>query len=117
MTAGWRVLFLLVISGFLNYFDRSNLSAGATDIQRELHLDNLQLGMLLSAFFWTYALMQLLGAAGWLVDRFNVCWILAIGFALWSCATAATGMAQWFGVVFGLRLLLGIGEDRKSTRL
>jgi len=111
MTAGWRVLFLLVISGFLNYFDRSNLSAGATDIQRELHLDNLQLGMLLSAFFWTYALMQLLGAAGWLVDRFNVCWILAIGFALWSCATAATGMAQWFGVVFGLRLLLGIGES------
>lgn len=109
--AAWRVLALLVVSGFLNYFDRSNLSAGATDIQRDLGLDSLQLGLLLSAFFWTYALMQLLGAAGWLVDRFNVCWILAGGFALWSVATAVTGAARWFAVVFGLRLLLGVGES------
>jgi MFS family permease len=109
--AAWRVLTLLVISGFLNYFDRSNLSVGATDIQRDLGLNHLQLGMLLSAFFWTYALMQLLGAAGWLVDRYNVCWILAGGFFLWSGATSITGAARWFGVVFALRLLLGMGES------
>jgi ACS family D-galactonate transporter-like MFS transporter len=107
----WTVLLLLVISSFLNYFDRSNLSAGATDIQRELSLSHYQLGLLLGAFFWTYALMQLLGLAGWLVDRFNVCWILAAGFFLWSAATAVTGMAQLFVVVFGLRLVLGIGES------
>jgi MFS transporter, ACS family, D-galactonate transporter len=105
------VLLLLVISGFLNYFDRSNLSAGATDIQRELSLSHYQLGLLLGAFFWTYALMQLLGISGWLVDRFNVCWILAAGFFLWSAATALTGLAQVFVMVFGLRLLLGIGES------
>ena len=107
----WTVLLLLVISGFLNYFDRSNLSAGATDIQRELGLSAYHLGLLLSAFFWTYALMQLLGLSGWLVDRFNVCWILATGFFLWSAATAITGLAQFFVVVFGLRLVLGIGES------
>jgi len=107
----WRVLLLLVISGFLNYFDRSNLSAGATDIRRELFLSNYELGMLLGAFFWSYALMQLLGMAGWLVDRFNVCWILAAGFFLWSAATAITGVAQVFVMVFGLRLLLGFGES------
>ena len=107
----WRALVLLVISGFLNYFDRSNLSVGAGQIQRELHLDALQLGMLLSAFFWTYALMQVLLIAGWLVERFNVCWILAGGFFLWSGATAVTGAARTFSVMFGLRLLLGVGES------
>lgn len=107
----WSVLFLLVISGFLNYFDRSNLSAGAASIQRDLGLSYLQIGRLLSAFFWTYALCQLLSISGWLVDRFNVSWILALGFLLWSGATAVTGMAQAFATVFGLRLLLGIGES------
>jgi ACS family D-galactonate transporter-like MFS transporter len=69
----WRALPLLVLSGLLNYVDRSNLSIGATDIQRDLYLSNYQLGVLLSAFFWTYALSQLLYIAGWLVDRLNVC--------------------------------------------
>jgi len=107
----WRILVLLVISGFLNYFDRANLSAGATNIQRELAFSNYQLGLLLSAFFWTYALCQLLGISGWLVDRFHVGWILALGFLLWSGATAATGAATAFSTVFALRLLLGAGES------
>jgi ACS family D-galactonate transporter-like MFS transporter len=107
----WRILVLLVISGFLNYIDRSNLSVGATDIQAELHINNYQLGKLLSAFFWTYALCQLFVIAGWLVDRFNVFWVFAAGFFLWSSATAVTGMAQTFTVIFSLRLLLGMGES------
>jgi MFS transporter, ACS family, D-galactonate transporter len=109
--AEWRVLLLLVVSSFLNYFDRSNLSAGATDIQRELHLSSYQLGVLLSAFFRTYAAFQLFAISGWLVDRFNVCWILAGGFFLWSAATAVTGVAQTFAMVFLLRLCLGMGES------
>lgn len=107
----WRILALLVISGFLNYFDRANLSAGATNIQRDLGFTNYQLGLLLSAFFWTYAACQLLGVSGWLVDRFHVGWILACGFFLWSGATAITGAARAFAVVFALRLLLGAGES------
>ena len=59
----WRVLLLLVLSGFLNYIDRTNLSVGATDIQRDLHLTNYDLGLLGSGFFWTYALCQLSGMA------------------------------------------------------
>jgi MFS family permease len=107
----WTVLSLLVVSGFLNYVDRANLSVGATNIQTELHLTNYHLGLMLSAFFWTYATFQLFAIAGWLVDRFNVCWVLAIGFFLWSGATAVTGAAQVFGVMFALRLLLGMGES------
>lgn len=107
----WRVLALLVISGFLNYVDRANLSVGATNIQAELHLSDYHLGRLLSAFFWTYATFQLFVIAGWLVDRFNVCWVFAIGFFVWSGATAVTGMARTFDVMFALRLLLGMGES------
>ena len=107
----WRVLALLVISGFLNYFDRSNLSVGGTDISHELGFSNYQLGLMLSAFFWTYAACQLLGMAGWLVHRFDPCWILALGFFLWSGATAVTGLTHWFATMFALRLVLGMGES------
>ncbi len=107
----WRILALLVISGFLNYIDRSNLSVGATNIQSELHITNYELGHLLGAFFWTYALFQLLSVSGWLVDRFDVRWIFGIGFFLWSGATAVTGVARIFAVFFVLRLMLGMGES------
>ena len=107
----WRALALMVLSGLLNYVDRSNISIGATDIQRDLHLSNYQLGVLLSAFFWTYALSQLFYLAGWLVDRLNVCWVLAGGVALWSFATGACGLAGSLAVLFVLRLLLGAGES------
>jgi ACS family D-galactonate transporter-like MFS transporter len=107
----WGALVLLAISGFLNYFDRANLSVGAAQIQSELQLTSYQLGLLLSAFFWTYALMQLFLIAGWLADRFNVFWILAAGFFLWSGATAVTGATRTFAMMFGLRLVLGVGES------
>jgi ACS family D-galactonate transporter-like MFS transporter len=99
-TLTWGALVLLAISGFLNYFDRANLSVGASQVQSELHLTSYQLGLLLSAFFWTYALMQLFLIAGWLADRFNVCWILAAGFFLWSGATAVTGATRTFVMMF-----------------
>lgn len=107
----WVVLALLVISGILNYVDRTNLSIGATDIQNQLHLSNYQLGLLLSAFFWTYAASQLLYMAGWLADRLNVCWVLAAGFGLWTLATTVSGLTTGFAVFFVLRLLLGMGES------
>jgi MFS family permease len=110
-TAEWRILLLLTLSAFLNYVDRTNLSVGATDIQGELHLSNYSLGLLGSAFFWTYAAFQLGGIAGWVVDRWNVCWVYAIAFLAWSGATAVSGMARGFLVFFGLRLLLGMGES------
>jgi len=103
------VLALLAISVFINYIDRGNLSIAAPFLKDELGISASQLGLLLSAFFWTYACLQPL--AGWLVDRLNVNWIFAGGFFLWSAATAATGLVHAFAVLFVLRLLLGIGES------
>ena len=107
----WRLLALLFVLSFLNYIDRANLSVGATDIQRDLHISSYQLGLLLSALFWTYAVLQLANISGWVVDRFNVGWVLAGGFFLWSAATAFTGIAHTFALLFAMRLLLGIGES------
>jgi MFS family permease len=105
------ILTLLVLSAFINYIDRANLSVGASSIQMELGLSDYQLGMLLSAFFWTYAAFQLCAIAGLLVDRFHVGWVYAAGFFLWSAATAGTGMSRTFAALFAMRLLLGAGES------
>ena len=103
------VLILLGLSVFINYIDRANLSVAAPLLQDELGLSHSQLGVLLAAFFWTYALMQLL--AGWLVDRFEVKWVLAIGFFVWSLATAFTGALHAFATLLVIRVILGIGES------
>ena len=85
-----RVLFLLTLSIFINYIDRSNLSLAAPLLKDELRLSPWQLGVLLGSFFWTYDGFQI--PSGWLTDRFDVSWVLGLGFLLWSCATAATGL-------------------------
>jgi MFS family permease len=103
------VVLLLAISAFINYVDRGNLSIAAPMLKDELGISASQLGVLLSAFFWTYACLQ--PFSGWLVDRWNVNWVLAGGFFLWSAATAATGIAHTFAALMILRLCVGIGES------
>lgn len=104
-----RLLALLVISVFINYIDRGNLSIAAPLLKDELHLSASQLGILLSSFFWTYASFQFV--SGWLVDRFAVGWVMAAGFFLWSMATAATGLMHGFLLLLMVRLVLGVGES------
>ena len=103
------VLFLLSLSVLINYIDRSNLSISAEMIKGELRLSDLQLGTLLSAFFWVYGLMQI--PAGWLADHFDVKWVFAIGFFLWSGATAVTALMHGFAALIAIRIVLGIGES------
>lgn len=104
-----RVLFLLTLSIFINYIDRSNLSLAAPLIKDELGLSPWQLGVLLGSFFWTYDGFQI--PSGWLTDRFDVSWVLGLGFLLWSCATAATGAMHGFAALLAARLVLGMGES------
>ena len=102
-------LALLAIVILINYVDRGNLSIAAPLVKAEFHLSPFQLGLLFSAFFYTYTAFIFL--SGWLVDRFNVNLVLAGGFLVWSLATAATGLARGFAALFAFRLLLGIGES------
>jgi MFS family permease len=103
------LLVLLTISVAINYVDRGALSVAAPVIVRDLNLSPTQMGLLFSAFFWTYSSFQLV--AGWAVDRFPVKWVYAIGFFVWSIATAAVGLVNGLGPLLAARLLLGIGES------
>lgn len=100
---------LLAVCLLINYIDRSNLSLAAPLLKEELHISATQLGILFSAFFWTYTGMQFV--SGWLVDRFPVNRVIAAGFLLWSLATAVTGFVGGFATLFLVRLVLGIGES------
>jgi len=102
---------LLVASVFVNYIDRANLSIAAPVLQWQLKLSSLQVGSLLSAFFWTYAFLQLFGIAGWIVDRFPVGRVFAWGYFSWCAATIATGFLSGFIALYAVRLLLGMGES------
>jgi ACS family D-galactonate transporter-like MFS transporter len=103
------VVALLTLSILINYVDRTNLSIAAPLLQDELHISNTQLGTLLAAFFWTYALMQI--PAGWLADRFDVKWVFATGFLLWTTATAVTSLLHSFAALVAIRVVLGLGES------
>lgn len=105
------ILILMVVSVAINYIDRTSLSTAAPLLERkdDLAIPPAKMGVLLSAFFWTYSFLQL--ASGWLVDRYGVRWVMAIGFFIWSAATAATGLVSGFGTLLCLRLLLGAGES------
>ena len=106
---GGAILPLLGAAVFLNYIDRGNLATAAPLMKDELGLSGTQIGVLMSAFFWSYVPAQIL--AGWLAERINAYRTLAIGLALWSVATLGTGVASGFTALLGLRLLLGLGES------
>jgi ACS family D-galactonate transporter-like MFS transporter len=114
MVAGGRpahrglVVALLFLGMLINYIDRGNLSIAAVPMMAELGLSAAAMGALLSAFFWSYAALQL--PAGFLVDRFGLKWTYAAAFLLWSLASAGVGLARSPAEIFLLRLLLGVGE-------
>lgn len=106
----WAIVGLLCAAFVIAYFDRQNLSIALTtpDFKAFFHLDDNQRGLLNSAFFWTYAMLQI--PAGWIVDRYGVKYPFAISLGLWSIVAGATSWCGTFSELFGIRLLLGAGE-------
>jgi len=102
-------LVLLALCALINYVDRGNLSIAAPLLKDELRISVTELGILLSAFFWTYTVMQFV--SGWLVDSLDANWVIAVGFLLWSLTTAATGLVRGFTMLLAMRLMLGVGES------
>lgn len=100
---------MIGLAVLLNYVDRAALAIAAPMVQDEFALSAAEIGLLLSAFFWTYAPAQLL--AGWLVHRLDVRVVMAAGLALWALATTVTGLAAGFVSILVLRLVLGLGES------
>ncbi|MCX5541100.1 MFS transporter [Paraburkholderia sp. CNPSo 3076] len=104
----WWVAGLMWAAIAINYIDRTVLSAAAPRIQSQFHLSAVEMGVVMSAFFWSYALLQL--PAGFLADRLGQKKVLGFAVLWWSLATAATGVANGFKSLVALRVALGVGE-------
>ena len=92
------------------YIDRTNLSVAlaSADFKKSFALSDAERGLLNSAFFWTYAALQI--PAGYLTDRYGVRTPYAVSFFLWSAVSAGAAFAGSFWQLFALRLMLGVGE-------
>ncbi|MCF8566545.1 MFS transporter [Alicyclobacillus tolerans] len=104
----WSISFLMWAAIAINYIDRSNLSAAAPVLSKQFHISPGMMGIVLSAFFWSYAFFQI--PAGWFADKVGQRISLAFAVGWWSVMTAATVLARGVGSLIGIRLLLGIGE-------
>src|SRR5260370_2698241 len=101
-------LVLLVSMRLILVVDGVNLAAAAQVMQKDLGLSNIALDLALSAFNYSYAPFQLVG--GWFADRFGARRTLTVCGLVWSLTTIATGAVTGLASLFGVRLVLGMGE-------
>jgi predicted MFS family arabinose efflux permease len=102
------VLFVLFVINLLNFFDRQLPGALAEPIRKEFHLSDTALGLLGTIATLMYALVGL--PLGRLADKWCRTRLIAIGTALWSLLTGASGLAQTYTQLFASRLGVGVGE-------
>jgi MFS transporter, ACS family, D-galactonate transporter len=105
----WILLALVFLAIMINYVDRGNLSIAAPAMMKDFRITPETMGVLLSAFFWTYAIFQI--PAGMLVDRFGIRWSYTLAFLLWSLASASIALSRGPGDVIGMRMVLGLAES------
>lgn len=104
----WRIFLLLLFVGALSYIDRISLSVGMPLIAKEFNISPEMQGILLSSFFWTYAMFQIPG--GWLADKIGPRKILTWAVTLWSVCQLLTGLSANLLMMLLARLGLGISE-------
>jgi ACS family glucarate transporter-like MFS transporter len=110
----YYILFLIFVVTSVNYADRAIVSIAGPAMADEFGLDPVALGLIFSAFGWSYALGQLPG--GWILDRFGTKWVYAASITLWSAFTLFQGLVGFvtggaaFALLFGLRFMVGLSE-------
>lgn len=103
-----KLVFLLFSAMFVMGLDRSSLGVAAPVVMKELNIDPAQMGIALSAFFWTYTAFNL--PAGSLADKIGVKKVLGWAVAIWSLSSAATGIMHGIIGIIAARLGVGVGE-------
>ncbi len=104
----WWLLALLISGMMLCFAQRAALNIAAPMMIKDMGFSPAIMGVLLSAFGWTYALGQ--APSGWLADRYGFRRVYAAGFVLWSVATAALGMVSHTVALVLLRMGVGVGQ-------
>ena len=102
------MLALVFTNVVINYLDRSNISVAGAALSEDLALSPVQLGLIFSAFGWTYAFLQIPG--GLIADRFGPRVLYAFCLIAWSLATLFQGLVRGFAALFALRLATGTFE-------
>jgi MFS family permease len=106
----YAFLCLLTVLNVMNFVDRQLLASFANFIVPDLGLTNTQFGLLTGfAFILFYAAMGLFTGA--LADMVHRPRLIAVGLALWSALTAASGAARGFATLALPRMLIGVGES------
>jgi ACS family D-galactonate transporter-like MFS transporter len=107
----WSIIALLAVGVIIAYVARTNISVAMVvpEFKRLFGLTDAGRGTLNSAFFWSYAFLQI--PAGWIVDRYGVKYPYAIAFFAWSLVSAATALGSTLPQLIGLRFLLGVAES------
>jgi ACS family D-galactonate transporter-like MFS transporter len=104
----WKIALFMWGAIAINYLDRTVLSAATPEMMKAFHLDAAQMGIVMSAFFWTYAGFQI--PAGWFADKVGQRISLALSVGWWSIATALTALSGGLKSLLFFRALLGLGE-------
>ena len=106
----WMIIVLLSLGVIIAFISRTNLSSALAykGFVQAFHLSNIDRGALNSAFFWSYAALQM--PAGWLVDRYGVKKPYAISMVIWCLASAATGLTHSLSQLTTMRVITGFGE-------
>jgi len=104
----WRIFLLILLIVAINYVDRASLSVAMPVISKEFGIDTAAQGIILSSFFWTYALMQIPG--GWLADKYGPRRIIAGAAILWGVFQGLAALATSFPGLLLARLGLGLAE-------
>lgn len=104
----WIVVGLLWLVCFFNYADRQAVFSVFPILKADLHLTDVQLGIIGSSFMWVYALAA--PAAGIISDHFSRKMIVIAGFLFWSLVTIATAFSTRFHHIVIFRALEGLGE-------
>ncbi|MGE0664949.1 MAG: MFS transporter [Sphingomonadales bacterium] len=105
----WLVVLILSFANIVSFVDRLIMSLMVDPIKRDLALSDTQVSWLLGmAFVLFYAVTALPIAA--VADRYNRKWLIFVGVALWTAATALCAAARSFWTLFLCRMNVGIGE-------
>jgi MFS family permease len=102
------VFWVMFCINFLNYFDRFIFLGLEDPIQKTLNLSATEIGTAVGVFLLVYTLVAL--PLGFAADRIARKTVVAIGVAVWSVASFATGLANSALSMLGIRAFLGIGE-------
>ncbi len=107
--ARFVVLALLAGGTMINYLDRTVLGVAAPNLTKDLGLSPAVMGVVFSAFSWTYAASQIPG--GLFLDRFGAKLTYALSVGLWSLTTLCQSLVGGMGSLLALRLSLGVAES------